>query len=82
MTVLSIEMSAPFEILPKANTDGPRRKPDNKMPETRPVPKAKPLPRPEVPLTPLAGKVAKFRGVIGMPAVQPNGHLNAMAYIG
>jgi hypothetical protein len=74
-------MSAPFQILPKANTDGPRRKPDNKMPETRAVPKAAPLARPEVPLTPLAG-VAKFRGVIGMPAVQPNGHLNSMPYIG
>lgn len=75
-------MSAPFEILPAANTAAPRRKPGNKMPETRPVPQAAPLPKVDVPLTPLAGAVPAFRPVIGMPPVMPRGHLNALAYIG
>jgi hypothetical protein len=75
-------MSAPFQVLPAANADGARRKPDNKLPELSPVPQAKPLPKVFVPLTPLAGAVPNFRPVIGMPAVQPKGHLNAMAYIG
>jgi hypothetical protein len=46
------------------------------------VPKPGPLPKPNVPLTPLAGTVPNFRPVIGMPPVMPKGHLNAMAYIG
>ena len=75
-------MSAPFVILPAAKTDGPRRKPDNKLPETRPVPQAAPLPKPNVPLTPLAGTVPAFRPVIGMPPLVPRDHLNALAYIG
>ena len=75
-------MSAPFQVLPSANTSAPRRKPDNALPETRPIPKAAPLPKVSVPLTPLAGAVPSFRPVIGMPAIQPRGHLNALAYIG
>jgi hypothetical protein len=82
ISALVIRMSAPFIILPAANTGGPRRKPDNKMPELTVVPKAAPLPRPTFALTPLAGAVPKFRGVIGMPAVQPKGHLNTLPYIG
>ena len=75
-------MSAPFEILPAANVDGARRKPDNKFPELVALPKPGPLPKPNVPLTPLAGAVPQFRPVIGMPPVMPKGHLNSMAYIG
>lgn len=75
-------MSAPFEILPAAKTDAPRIKPDSKLPETRPLPQAAPLPKVVVPLTPLAGSVPKFRPVIGMPPVMPKGHLAPMAFIG
>jgi hypothetical protein len=75
-------MSAPFEILPAVATYAPRRRPDNRLPETRALPMPGPLPRPMVPLTPLAGAVPNFRPVIGMPPIMPKGHLNSLAYIG
>jgi len=75
-------MSVPFEVLPAVNPDGPRRKPNNKLPELTALPKPGPLPKPNVPLTPLAGAIPRFRPVIGMPAIMPKGHLNSLAFIG
>jgi hypothetical protein len=75
-------MSAPYDVLPAANADAARRKPTNVLPLVMPVAKAAPLPDPKVPVTPLAGGLPKFRGVIGMPPVMPKGHLNSLAYIG
>lgn len=75
-------MAATFEVLPMANTDGSRMKPETKYPKLLPIPKAAPLPRPEVPLNPLPEHVPRFHRLIGMPPRVPKGHLASMPYIG
>ena len=74
-----------MEVLPSADTAGPRRRPDEKLPQLRAIP---PTPKPEMPTITVSpiDLTSQGRGkpllAFGNPPLVPRGHLATLPYIG